>query len=142
MEQSRTAAPSEERIQVHSAVKTARNYAIMAVICLLIGIVYEIFSHGVISVFMIGAFTIPLIFGAVPNLIIGLVKLKVPGCASEDLCACGIITLTAGTIFKGVLDIFGTTNSLLKYYFIAGTVFFILGAVLYLTQKKTCRTGL
>ncbi len=141
-EHSRTDAQSEERIPAHPAVKTARNYAVMAAICLLIGIVYELFSHGVISVSMIGAFAVPLILGALPNLIIGLAKLKIPGCASEDLCACGIITLTTGTMFKGVLDIFGTTNSLLKYYFIAGTVFFIIGAVLYLTQKKTCRASL
>ena len=124
------------KANTHPALKTARHYAIMAAICLIIGIVYEIFSHDVISVFMIGAFIIPLVLGVLPNLCIGLRRLKTPCHTAENAYACGIITLTIGSFLKGVLDIFGTTNSLLKYYFVVGAAFIILGICLYFFQKK------
>ena len=118
------------------ALKTARNYAIMAAFCLVFGTVYEIFSHDVISVFMVGAFIIPLVLGVLPNMIIGLKGLRMPCCAAENAYACGVITLTIWSLLKGVLEIYGTTNSLLKYYLIAGSVFTVIGAVVYLTQKR------
>ena len=107
----------------------------MAAVCLIIGIVYEFFSHDVISIFMIGAFLVPLVLGALPNMIIGLNGLKAPGNAAENVYACGIVTLTTGTMLKGVLDIFGTTNSLLGYYIIVGIAFAVFGTVIYLTQR-------
>ena len=119
-----------------AALRIAANYAIAALICLVIGIVYELFSHGVFSVLMVGAFTVPLIFGALPNLVIGLAGFKEPGYAAENVYACGIVSLTTGFMINGVLDIFGTTNSLLKYYFIAGAFFTLLGAVLYFIQRR------
>ena len=122
--------------------KIAGNYAIMAAICLVIGIVYEIFSHDVLSVFMVGAFAIPLVLGTLPNLYIGLRSLKTPCYAAENVYACGIVTLTIGTMLKGVLDIFGTTNSLLKFYFIIGAAFAILGIVFYLLQNHERRETL
>ena len=124
------------RKKTSAALRIARDYALMAAACLFIGAVYELFSHGVISAFMIGAFTIPLILGALPNLIIGLAKFKAPGYLAEDIYACGIVTLTTGAILQGVLNIYGTTNSLLKYYFILGPLFIIIGAVLYFVQRR------
>ena len=82
------------KANTHPALKTARHYAIMAAICLIIGIVYEIFSHDVISVFMIGAFIIPLVLGVLANLCIRLRRLKTPCHTAENAYACGIITLT------------------------------------------------
>ena len=58
-----------------STLKIARNYAIVTLICLVVGVVYEIFSHGVWSVFMIGAFAVPLVLGVIPNLLIGFSNL-------------------------------------------------------------------
>ena len=119
-----------------SPLRIARNYAIIALICLVIGIVYEIFSHGVWSVFMIGAFAIPLILGVIPNLVIGFGNLKTPDMASETLYACGIATLTLGSMLKGALDIFGTTNTLLDYYWMVGGAFTLLGIIFYFAQRK------
>ena len=120
-----------------SPLRIARNYAIIALICLAIGIVYEVFSHGVWSVFMIGAFAIPLVLGVIPNLVIGFGNLKTPDMASETLYACGIATLTLGSMLKGALDIFGTTNTLLDYYWMVGGAFTLLGIIFYLAQRKT-----
>ena len=116
--------------------RIARNYLIVAVLCAVIGAVYEIFSHGVFSVFMAFAFVIPLVLGALPNLVIGLSGQKTPGVAAENLYACGIATLTIGSLLKGVLDIYGTTNSMLKYYWIVGAAFAVIGAISYFAQKR------
>ena len=141
-------APSRERLALHTeerkapiedrktALRIARNYAIIALICLVIGVVYEVFSHGVWSFYMIGAFAVPLVLGVLPNLLIGLGGLKAPQMAAENLYACGIATLTIGSLLKGVLEIFGTTNTLLEYYWMAGAGFAVLGIIFYFAQKK------
>ena len=116
--------------------RIARNYLIVAVICAAAGLIYEAFSHGVWSIFMYGAFAIPLVLGALPNLVIALAKLKTPGIAAENLYACGIAGLTLWSILRGVLEIFGTTNSLLDYYWMAGGAFTVLGIIFYLAQRK------
>ena len=116
--------------------RIARNYLIVAVICAAVGVIYELFSHQVWSVFMIGAFAVPLILGVLPNLIIAIGRFKTPGFAAENLYACGLITLTLGSLLKGVLQIYGTTNTLLEYYWLVGAGFAGLGAIFYFAQKK------
>ncbi len=132
----RDAAAIEPAEYSRSTLKIARNYAIVTLICLIVGIVYEIFSHGVWSVFMIGAFAVPLVLGVIPNLLIGFGNLKTPAMPAETLYACGVATLTIGSLLKGALDIFGTTNTLLDYYWMVGGAFALLGIIFYLAQKK------
>ena len=116
--------------------RIARNYFIVAAVCAVIGLVYEIFSHGVWSVFMVGAFAVPLALGVLPNLIIALFRMKTPGMAAENLYACGVATLTLGSLLTGVLQIYGTTNDLIQYYWLAGIGFAILGIIFYLAQPR------
>ena len=116
--------------------RIARNYLFVAVVCAVIGFVYELFSHGVWSVYMIGAFAVPLVLGTLVNLIIALFRMKTPGMASETLYACGIATLTLGSLLTGVLEIYGTTNALLEYYWLVGAGFAGLGIIFYLAQPR------
>ncbi len=116
--------------------RIARNYLFVAVVCAVIGFVYELFSHGVWSVYMIGAFAVPLVLGTLVNLIIALFRMKTPGMASETLYACGIATLTLGSLLTGVLEIYGTTNTLLEYYWLVGAGFAGLGIIFYLAQPR------
>mgnify|MGYP007070067688 CR=1 FL=1 len=116
--------------------RIARNYLIVALICAAVGLIYEAFSHNVWSVYMLGAFAIPLALGFLPNVLIAVLKLKTPGIAAENLYACGIATLTLGSMLTGVLEIFGTTNGLISYYWMAGAGFTVLGTIFYLAQKK------
>ena len=116
--------------------RIARNYFIVAAVCAVIGLVYEIFSHGVWSVFMVGAFAVPLALGVLPNLIIALFRMKTPGMAAENLYACGVATLTLGSLLTGVLQIYGTTNDLIQYYWLVGIGFAILGIIFYLAQPR------
>ena len=94
---------------------------ILAVTCGVFAFVYECFSHQVYSPFMIGAFLFPVLLGVIPD----LVRMKVyrsnrrPVKGSSPaivLQQCGIYTLTAGSIFRGILDIYGTTNSYQIHY--------------------------
>ncbi len=123
-----------------STIKTGIIYIVLSITCALFGAIYEIFSHEVYSYYLIYAFAIPLIFGALPYFIISIsTKLLFPKYLSRNLYHSGIATLTVGSIIKGVLDIYGTTNSLVKYYFIFGISSIILSLILYikqLTSKK------
>lgn len=117
------------------AAKTAFVYILLAVFCALFGGIYEYFGHEVYSFFMIYAFAFPLAGGALPFFIIFWSKAKIYPCAAaRNLYHSGIATLTVGSILRGVLDIYGTTNSLVQYYFYAGIVLSIAGAFVYVLQ--------
>ena len=104
-------------------IKTAFHYIFASDLCLIFGTVYEMFSNDVYSVFMLGAFLVPLVFGTLPFLLLGKMRLKnFPSLAERYLYHSGIATLTVGCVMQGILDIYGTTNSLIKYYWIAGSV--------------------
>ena len=100
--------------------------------------VYGLFSHGVYSYFMTYAFMIPLLGGALPHLIAAMRRADAdtknsanePEEYTESRTQTGfaklfdakdtqlaiIATLMAGSLLKGVLDIYGTTNRLLIAY--------------------------
>lgn len=97
---------------------------ILTIVCIIFAAVYEHFSYQVYSAFMIGAFIFPLIFGVGANLIRLVVYSKRR--ISENILAvwqCSIYTLTVGSIYRGILDIYGTTNE-------KGALFWYTGAIL------------
>ena len=91
----------------------------------LFGAVYEAFSHGVYSYYMIYAFAIPLIMGVIPYTIMKIKNLY-PKALPLKLWNAAIATFATGSVFKGVLDIYGTDNPLVLVYPIAGIVFTLL----------------
>ena len=92
----------------------------------LFGVIYESFSHGVYSGYMIGAFAIPLGLGALPYGVLFAVK-KDPGRIFINLWNAGIAAMSVGSVFRGVLEIYGTTNSLSVVYPIAGGILLAAG---------------
>ena len=92
------------------------------------GGIYELFSHGVYSGWMIFAFTVPLFLGALPYALL-LHLNRTPGKAFRNLWNAGIACLSVGSVFQGVLVIYGTTNSLIIAYPIAGSILMLLGIV-------------
>lgn len=118
-----------------SAAKTAFTYMLLAIFCALFGGVYECFSHDVYSFSIIYAFAFPLAGGSLPFFTIFLIKAKFYPCAfARNLYHSGIATLTAGSFIRGVLDIYGTTNGLIKYYSIAGIALVVTGIFIYALQ--------
>lgn len=110
--------------------KTAFVYLILSIICAVFGAVYEIFSHGVYSPFMMLAFLFPLFSGCLPFALLNKNKSKiVPHPVARNLYHSGIATLTIGSIVKGVLDIYGTSNSLTVFYWSIGIAFVISGII-------------
>ncbi len=87
----------------------------------LFGAVYETFSHGVFSFYMLYAFSVPLVFGVTLYLILLFAK-RYPGRVFLNLWNSAIAAFSAGSVFKGVLEIYGTTNSLVIVYPICGCI--------------------
>ena len=111
--------------------KTALVYLILSVFCALFGAVYELFSHEVYSFYMLYAFGFPLVGGALPYGILSAFHLsKSSSALARNLYHSGIATLTVGSIVRGVLDIYGTTNSLSRYYWFVGIFAVVAGVVI------------
>lgn len=101
-------------------------YLLATVACALFGAVYEQFSHGVFSYFMIYAFAFPL-FGTVTFFLLRKAGKPFPGRFSADLLHAGITALTIGSIMRGILEIYGTNNPLILVYWVAGAALTAVG---------------
>ena len=64
-----------------------------------------------------------------------------PGGLELNAWGSGIAALTVGSIFRGVLDIYGTTNKLVIVYPVVGTVLMTFGLVSYIMGKMTVRSA-
>ncbi len=104
----------------------------------LFGAVYEMFSHGVFSFYMLYAFSIPLVFGVTLYLILLFLR-KYPDRVFLNLWNSAIAAFSAGSVFKGVLEIYGTTNSLVIVYPICGCIMAVsaLASLLFAPVKKS-----
>lgn len=120
------------------AEKTAFAYFLIALFCALFGAVYEVFSHGVYSFYMLYAFAFPLAGGTLPFWLIARKDCKrYPATFARNLYHSGIATLTVGSIVRGVLDIYGTTNVLTGYYFFVGGLLVIAGVIMFVRGART-----
>lgn len=100
------------------------NYWTASMLCLLFGAIYELFSNEVYSYFMLGAFLIPLVLGAIPFFILSKIKkTPLPPLIPRYIYHSGVVSLTCGSVVQGVLDIYGTTNRLIYFYFNFGMLF-------------------
>ena len=126
------------------AKKTAFIYLLISLFCALFGAVYEGFSHGVYSFFMIYAFAFPLAGGTLPFFLLNFAGGKnYPNALTRNLYHSGIAALTVGSIIKGVLEIYGTSITLMRGYWLAGAALLAAGAAAYFIQiflrhRKTC----
>ena len=112
--------------------KVRRNYLLYSLFLIVLAIIYESFSHGVYSNYMIFSFIIPFIYGYCGSFLISIGGSKL-GNMFYNL---GIITLSIGSVFKGILEIYGTTNKLLYVYIIVGLFMAILGIIIYIHEYK------
>ena len=106
--------------------RTAFLYLLTTIVVAAFGSVYELFSHGVWSGFMVYAFAFPLVLGALPNAWLALHKHPLPRPWVYRLHHAGVATLTLGSVMEGVFAIYGTTNTLTMAYWIVGLALLIL----------------
>lgn len=116
--------------------KLVFTYLIVTLVCAGFGAVYEFFSHGVYSYYILYAFMIPFFGGTVYFYCILYFRSKIPGCIARRFQHFGILTLTVGCMVCGILEIYGTTNRLVIFYFIVGGMFLVIGNFMYLLQKN------
>ena len=124
-------------------VKIAVIYLVCSIFLGLFGAVYEHFSFGVYSYFMLYAFAFPLVGGVLPALWLSLWgRTKAPWPIAAWVYRAGIATLSIGSIIRGVLDIYGTGNVLTDWYWYIGGGLCCLGALLFTISilKKCNRT--
>ena len=104
-----------------------------SIFILIFGIIYEMFSHGVVSYYMIFAFLIPLINFLINTIFINS-TIKVNK-LSKNLFSMSICTFTFLSIIKGVLDIYGTTNNLIFVYLIVGLILLVTSIILFIKTE-------
>lgn len=127
---------SDKEKRGKQALKTAFVYFLAALFCAFFGGVYEIFSHEVYSYYMIYAFAFPLLGGTLPYMLLALREAEYPGAMCAMMQHCGIATLTVGSVIRGILDIYGTTNALSAYYWYVGAALVLGSGLCVLCRKK------
>ena len=113
--------------------RTALMDLLAAVFVAAFGAVYEMFSFGVYSYFMLYAFSAPLLLGALPYLLLALQGTPfLPARYGGKLWHAGIASLTVGALFQGVLEIYGTSSALTIVYWILGGLLLLSGVFLHI----------
>ena len=118
---------AEQRLR-HAAVSIG-----CALLLAFAGAVYEHFSFGIYSNFMIYAFAAPLISGALQ--LFAVLRGKTPQAGTLFLLHAASAAAAAGCITAGIIRISGRTNGLLIVYPVLTAVLLILTAVSY---RKDC----
>jgi len=103
----------------------------------LFGGIYELFSHEVYSFSMIYAFAVPLTGGTLLMLLLLLSeKLRCPSPMQLVLWHAGLAAFTVGLIFRGVLEIYGTTSRMIAVYPAAGSILTAAALLAYAFRKE------
>ncbi|MBR0172878.1 MAG: hypothetical protein IJQ21_08815 [Lachnospiraceae bacterium] len=114
--------------------KTGIVYLLVSLFCFVFGRVYEYFGFGVTSPFMHLAFLIPLLLGALPCMtaaLTGVIRRNAPRGdhpVTMSFLGAGIATLTVGSLFRGALDIYGTSSPLTVVYPVAGILCLVIAS--------------
>ncbi|MDY6325442.1 MAG: hypothetical protein SPL99_10355 [Catonella sp.] len=103
------------------------------------GMIYEYFSFGVFSPFMAFGFMIPLVLGVLPSFVIWRIGKEASSTSVHELYMGGVIMLTFGSIVRGVVEIYGTTNGKLIIYPILGLAMILETLVMNHYGKKRLR---
>ena len=117
--------------------KTIR-YLFLSVLIFVFSQIYEYFSHGVYSNYMLYAFLIPFLGLALPSFLLHSLKKSLPA-NSCFLWKCGIATLTVGSIYKGILEIYGTNGYFEFPYLFLGAGLCITAIFIACPKKREIR---
>ena len=111
--------------------KQIYKYLILSIFFIIFGYIYELFSHNVYSTYMMYAFLIPFILGTLIYFLIYKPSFyNALNYTAMKLYNCSIITLTIGSIIKGFLDIYGTTNNLIIVYLVVSISLVIISLII------------
>lgn len=97
-----------------------------SVFLLIFAIIYEHFSHGVYSLWMMTMPLIPFLFGSV------LCFFVYPDRIYQD----GVLALTFSFLLKGVLEIYGTKNTFTDYLLYVSVILLVTGGIMTWRRNK------
>ena len=111
-------------------------YIFVTIFTLIFGMVYELCSHGIFSFHMAYLFIYPLIGGVLPYWIIAYKTHKYVRFEMVDfLWNSGIATLIAGSLVKGVIDIYGTESPYIPVFYAVGIFLMFYASVIMLFHQ-------
>lgn len=113
------------------------RYAVATAFCALFGFVYEQFSHGVWSRYMMFFFAVPLVGGLLPAILLASLRgARLPRRLARDAWASAVATLTVGCCLAGVFEIYGTTSDYVLIYAVAGGALAAVAAGAYVFEGR------
>ena len=127
--------PSDKTADDSRYISVLGVYLSITVFSALFGAVYELFSHGVYSYFMIYAFAFPMLLGVLPFFGMWKRRKAFPGLLAAQLIHAGIAALCIGSIVQGIIEIYGTENVLINVYWIVGGMLTAAGWLLAVLRK-------
>ena len=118
-------------------IKKNKMYLIATISTIIFSTIYECFSHGVYSKYMIFAFIFPLLGYIMATIYKHNLIKKFPNKISTNLFDASLATLTTGGLLQGFLEIYGTTNSLIILYPITGLSLCLISLIIYFNQDNS-----
>ncbi len=106
--------------------KSFVTWTVFTIFCILFSTIYEFFSFGVFSIYMIALGVWPLFLGILPSLFFK----EHMGRFWTD----GILMITLGSMLQGILEIYGTSSIYPIIMMAAGVAFLMLAGVLHLFE--------
>ena len=115
--------------------KTLVGYSLLTIFFLAFSRIYESFSFGETSLHMHYLFVVPLVGG----IILAILLKIIPNLArlSLNLWNSAVAVLTAGMLFRGIVNLSGRSTTLDQPYWYVGLTFALLGIVSLFLQKNS-----
>ena len=115
--------------------KTLVGYSLLTIFFLAFSRIYESFSFGETSLHMNSLFVVPLVGG----IILAILLKIMPNLArlSLNLWNSAVAVLTAGMLFRGIVNLSGRSTTLDQPYWYVGLVFALLAIVSLFLQKNS-----
>ncbi|HFI0593824.1 TPA: hypothetical protein ACGO2M_001687 [Streptococcus suis] len=121
--------------------RTFISYLAMAAFLFIFSRIYESLSYGEVSVFMHYMFCATLVGGIV---LLGLLQIK-PNLSrmTYNLWNSGVATITAGCLFRGIINLSGRSTTLDQPYWYVGAGFLALSLItLFISDSRRTRQKL
>ena len=117
--------------------KTLVGYSFLTIFFLAFSRIYESFSFGETSLHMHYLFVVPLVGG----IILAILLKIIPNLArlSLNLWNSAVAVLTAGMLFRGIVNLSGRSTTLDQPYWYVGLVFALLAIASLFLQKKNSK---
>ena len=117
--------------------KTLVGYSLLTIFFLAFSRIYESFSFGETSLHMHYLFVVPLVGG----IILAILLKIIPNLArlSLNLWNSAVAVLTAGMLFRGIVNLSGRSTTLDQPYWYVGLTFALLAIVSLFLQKKNSK---